>query len=48
MYMSDEEAIGLLSEHTDFSEEQKGWKVFVTIVSIAGSIASIVSFFVNK
>lgn len=34
--------------YQDFSEEQKGWKVFVTIVSIAGSIASIVSFFVNK
>lgn len=34
--------------YQDFNEEQKGWKVFVTIVSIAGSIASIVSLFVTK
>lgn len=34
--------------YQDFSEEQKSWKVFVTIVSLAGSIASIVSLFVIK
>lgn len=29
----------------DFNEEQKGWKIFVAIISICGSIASIVSLF---
>ena len=29
----------------DFNDEQKGWKIFVAIISICGSIASIVSLF---